>query len=652
MKKLNVSFKAKIVIGFLIVALLVAAAGALGINNQMDMARRNQAMYEDSIKPLMMVSNASQLCQKSRIALGNAVLGNDGLHRMKQVEELNVQLQSLKTQLQMLSDQFGGEEYEIVSTVMQSAEAYEAAFGNSTELAKLGAVAASDLLLEADTLAANIQSGLMSLEVRLNNRAIENYNLANASTQRAKVYLVALIAVGVVLSVIMGISIARMIIKPIREASAQLEKVAAGDMQGDMNAAIFKSEFKVIGSDLQRVRGSLNLLLEQVQHLSNAAIEGRLSERADTQELRGEYREIVEGINHTLDAIIAPITTATDVMNIMSDGEYNISVEGDFQGDHAIIKNALNSSIDTINRCFGEINAVLNKIAQGDMRTGITSQFPGNFVKIQQAINAIITSLNGVLSDIAGASEQVASGSKQVSDSSQTISNGANTQACALEQLTASITQIAEQTKQNAVNANKANELSISAREDALTGNERMKGMQIAMTEIDDASRSISKVIKVIDDIAFQTNILALNAAVEAARAGMHGKGFAVVAEEVRNLAIRSAKAAQETTELIERSIKKTSAGTKIADETALALTNIVNSVERAVELVGDIAKASNEQAAAIAQIDNGITQMSEIVQTNSAISEETAAAATELSDLAELLKEKVGQFKLQSYEI
>ena len=309
----------------------------------------------------------------------------------------------------------------------------------------------------------------------------------------------------------------------------------------------------------------------------------------------------------------------------------------------------LHMSVNAIKGYIKDISSVLGEISAKNLNVEISAEYQGDFVALKDSINGIVQSLNEVMLDINVSADQVASGTQQVSGGSQEISQGATEQASAIEELTASVSQIAEQTRLNAASANEASQLTTSAKRDAEQGNEQMKAMQQAMADINEASASIGKIIKVIDDIAFQTNILALNAAVEAARAGAHGKGFAVVAEEVRNLAARSANAAKETTDLIEGSIRKAEAGTRIASETAGSLANIVRGVEKAAQLVGEIAQASNEQASAIMQVNRGIEQMSLVVQTNSATSEEAAAAAEELSSQAEMLKNMIGQFSLKS---
>jgi len=280
----------------------------------------------------------------------------------------------------------------------------------------------------------------------------------------------------------------------------------------------------------------------------------------------------------------------------------------------------------------------------------------GDYDKVEEVLlidsdksgDAVRDSIANLVDYNAERAEERAEENEKLADSSMALSQGAAEQASSIEELTASIGEVSSQTKMNADNASQANDLAGKTKTYAVTGNEYMKEMLKAMDDINISSNNINRIIKVIEDIAFQTNILALNAAVEAARAGEHGRGFAVVAEEVRNLAGQSANAAKETTALIEDSIRKAEGGTKIAKETAEALEKTVEGVEAVSGLIVDISSASNEQAAAITQINQGIMQVSQVVQENSATSEESAAASEELSGQAESLKEMIGRFKVK----
>ena len=284
-------------------------------------------------------------------------------------------------------------------------------------------------------------------------------------------------------------------------------------------------------------------------------------------------------------------------------------------------------------------------VAEGDMTVEVV---PASDVDTMgNALKTLVERNGNALGNINDAAYQVMTSASQVASASEALAQGSTEQASAIEQITSSISEIAEKTRENADQANNAANLVNEAIVDVEKGNEEMREMVIAMEEINKSSESISKIIKVIDDIAFQTNILALNAAVEAARAGDAGKGFAVVAEEVRNLAAKSAAAAEETAEMIEASIAKVAVGSRLADETAKALEDISNAVKQSEVLINNIAESSNYQATAVAQINQGIGQVSQVVQTNSATSEECAAASEELSNQAVRMRDLLSIYKL-----
>ena len=473
----------------------------------------------------------------------------------------------------------------------------------------------------------------------------------------------------------------------LKEKSAALENIAGGNLDIAFEPS---SEFDTLGKSVKTMKETLAKLLDQFGKVIKEQNAGQLDARCETNGFGGAYKDMLAGLNQALQAVTEPFNASIRVIGSYARGEFsermsqlpgqqkslsdamdairenlvnviqegveitrqaldgNLTYRGDatpFFGAYKQIIEGINATLDATTQPISEAQKVLQQAALGDLTASVQGHYKGDHSLIKHALNDTLKSLNETLGQVNGTIQQVSNGARQVSDSSQTVSQGATEQASALQEIAASMTEISSQAKNNADNADQAQIISESTKSAAASGNQQMKMMMEAIEEINASSKDISKIIKTIDEIAFQTNLLALNAAVEAARAGVHGKGFAVVAEEVRNLAQRSAKAAEETTAMIEESVQKATHGLEIAERTDKALNEIVQGIQKSTDIINEITSASKEQVSGIEQTTLALGQIDKVTQSNTASAEETAAASQELSAQSAYLKQLVSKF-------
>ncbi len=406
------------------------------------------------------------------------------------------------------------------------------------------------------------------------------------------------------------------------------------------------------------VKQGVNNVMDRLIHLQGVMLnisKGDTSDLGDLKRVgkRSDNDQLVPSLIKMLDSVQNLIKGTNEYAEKCNLGELDkIKLdESKMEGAYRTIFSELNKAAKNTAEPIMEVMTALKLMESGDFRAEIKGNYKGNFLMLKEAINHCMLTINELLFQVNITTDQVANGSQQVANASQSLSQGATEQASSLEEITSSMQEVANQTGRNAENARAADSISQEAMKAAERGNTQMDNLLEAMNDIQASSNQISKIIKVIDEIAFQTNLLALNAAVEAARAGMHGKGFAVVAEEVRSLAARSAQAAKETGEMIENAVKKSSVGSEMSKQTAEILGHIVSDVSKVTDIVTEIAAASNEQAHGVNQIKIGLTQVEQVTQQNTASAEESAAASEELSSQAVNLKSMMKRFKLKGTE-
>ncbi len=395
------------------------------------------------------------------------------------------------------------------------------------------------------------------------------------------------------------------IVNPLMVTADYVDKIAKGTIPEKITD-IYKGDYNIIKNNLNQCIDAVNLLVADTGMLAKAVTEGKVATRADAKLHNGDYRRIIEGVNQTLDLICGPLNETLGILNKMAEGDMMLEMKGDYKGDFLVLKNSVNNTLSSINEILTQVNTAI---------------------------------------------EQVTAGAGQVSQASQSLSQGAAEQASSLEEITSSITEINTQTKQNTENAVQVNGLAKSAKDNAAQGNLQMAELVKAMSSINISAENIKKIVKAIDDIAFQINLLALNANVEAARAGKYGKGFAVVADEVRNLAVRSASSVKETNQMVEEAIKNIGNGNDLVTVTAKQLAEIVDGASKVADLAEEVATASKEQSQGLEQVSTGLGQIDDVTQANTANAEESASAAEELASQSMQLKEMIAKFKLKAVE-
>ncbi|WP_018873527.1 methyl-accepting chemotaxis protein [Thioalkalivibrio sp. ALJ16] len=376
-----------------------------------------------------------------------------------------------------------------------------------------------------------------------------------------------------------------------------------GELQIDLNATELKDDddefsgYMVEWNDVTDLR----MAEKDIDDLIRDAARGKLDERLTPDSYDGFVKNIAEGVNELLDAVVPPLREGSRVMQAMAEGDLTARLEGDFKGEFAEFRDAIHTSLENLDQLVGQI-------------------------------------LEGA-GNVRSASAEIAQGNTDLSQRTEE-------QASSLEETASSMEEMTSTVKSNADNARQANQLASAARDKAREGGEVVDKAVTAMGEINQSSKKIADIIGVIDEIAFQTNLLALNAAVEAARAGEQGRGFAVVATEVRNLAQRSAQAAKEIKTLINDSVERIGEGSKLVDNSGKALEDIVDSVKKVSDIIAEIAAASEEQSTGLDEINKAVTQLDEVTQQNAALVEEAAAASESLDDQSRELLDLMSYFK------
>ena len=629
----NISIKTKMITGAIIMALFIAGTGFFAENKLEEVSDYSNRIYNNNLIPISEVSNILDEYNLLRITLATLIATEDYDIKSTLKREIFSNIDNIKANFTNSEKyKFTINEKKDFDSITEKFILIENKYKEIIELEEQFMTSDANEIFYNVALTLERDSKILLKKI-LSNKTIkseEMYKEVHYSKNSALNIINFIILISVILAVIISSLITISILKSIKKIVYFAKQVSKGNFDIDLERT--DDEIGDISDALSLIIETLNNFNKQYSVLISAVSNENYNTRCDLNNFDGSYKKM--------------LSISNDLMTILEN-----KITEQIESSQKTERNANYQRIE-----IEKIQNLLKKFGKGDfsvsytigISNGVSERVERNFKNIQESLNIALDSLNVVISSSISVANQVNISANQLADASQTLSTGAINQAASLEEISSSMIEIESSVKDNSNLADKANNLSQTAITTGDKGTNAMSKLVESMDELNNSSTKIRNIIKVIDDIAFQTNLLALNAAVEAARAGKHGKGFAVVADEVRNLASRSAKAANETSEMIDISVSNTSEGSQLVDNTSDILNQIVNENDEISSILSNITQSIKNQSEAMKQINITLDQVNNIVQTNSSTSEETAAASQEMSSQASKLINQLGHFKLR----
>ncbi|HJV33838.1 HAMP domain-containing methyl-accepting chemotaxis protein [Geomonas sp.] len=626
----------KLMVGFVVVALVGAVIGMIGIRNMGKINDLADDMYEKEALGISHIKEADIHMLSVARAEKNFLLATDQQEREKYLHNVAKYKEEYKSELEKARPLFRSEKAKELFKKFDAAN--EEWLKVQQRVMDLGAK--EQLTTKKDSIELSFgeaRSKLGVVDDTLTSLSrVKEENLKEADAETNRIYheslklMIGFIVAGLAIGIGIGALITSIVKGQLGGDPSEVGEIANRVSMGDMTAVIDlrgKKEDCVMAA-MQKMMDAIKALVVDASTLSDAAVAGRLATRADVSLHQGDFRRVVAGVNDTLDAVIGPLEMAATYVDRISKGDLPEKITEQYQGDFNDIKENLNVLIEAMQT----ITASAKEIAAGNLLVEIRERSERD--ELMRALADMVAQLSKVVGEVQAASDNVAAGAQELSAGAQNMSQGATEQAAAAEEASSSMEEMSSNIKQNADNALQTEKIAVKSAQDALAG-----GKAVAQTV--SAMREIAGKITIIEEIARQTNMLALNAAIEAARAGEHGKGFAVVASEVRKLAERSQSAAGEISKLSVSSVD-------VAEQAGSMLGQIVPDIQKTAELVQEISAASREQDTGSLQINKAIQQLDQVIQQNAGAAEEMSSTAEELSSQAEQLQCTISFFRVK----